>query len=218
MAGDNTNPSQMQTRGDTQSSAPISNLSTRLFGVIILLFILGFLFVYGFVGYIINENTSWLIITPITLQLSQYFSYYNLITLFFILVGFGCLFNSMSNVTITGFFTALFIVSFTTLLSPLLQKWWYDVFTGGFNELNPYTATNVGGDDYRHYMSGKNINLSFYSLKISQLNVISQLVIFYGVMQKLHAGQIFIFSIFYQIAWTLNFHLCVQVSLNSPNG
>lgn len=133
MAGDNTNPSQPQPYTDDQSSAPITHLATRLFGVIILLFIIGFLFVYGFVGYYINENTSWLIPTPVALAYSQYFSYYNLVTLFFILVGFGCLYNSMSNVTITGFFTALFIVSFTTLLSPLLQKWWYDVFTGGFN-------------------------------------------------------------------------------------
>jgi len=55
-------------------------------------------------------------------------------------------------------------------------------------------------------------------LKIAQLNIISQLVVFYGVMQKLHVAQLFIFIILYQIGWTLNFHLCVQVSLHSPDG
>jgi hypothetical protein len=120
--------------------------------VVILLFEFVFLFIYGFKGEILNEITSWATVSN-SLVFSGFFAPYNLITLIFILVGFGCLYNSMHRVTLTGFFTALFITSFTTLLSPLLQKWWFNVFTGGFTSSFSYAATQVGGDDYKHYLT-----------------------------------------------------------------
>lgn len=54
-------------------------------------------------------------------------------------------------------------------------------------------------------------------MRMSLLNVISQLVVFYGVYQKLNVAQTFIFSLFFQIAWTLNYALNVQLAANQPD-
>ena len=56
-------------------------------------------------------------------------------------------------------------------------------------------------------MSSNQTMISFFSMRISLLNVISQLVVFYGLFQRIHLAQIFIFSTIFQISWTLNFHL-----------
>ncbi len=71
--------------------------------------------------------------------------------------------------------------------------------------------------DYFHYFSTTKIQISFYAMRISLLNAISQLVVFYGLYQRLHAGQIFLFSTLYQICWTLNFHLNTLIAKNQPD-
>jgi hypothetical protein len=54
-------------------------------------------------------------------------------------------------------------------------------------------------------------------MRISLLNAISQLIVFYALYQRLNAGQIFFFSIFYQVAFTLNYYLNAQLSTVQPD-
>ncbi len=113
--------------------------SVRVLGVFILLVELGLLFAYGFGGYIINEVGSWggssafnngLI--PIEWTMGGEGMIFYFTTLIFALIAFGCLYAATSRSTITGFFISFFIVGFTTILSPTLQKFWYNVFVSGF--------------------------------------------------------------------------------------
>ncbi len=71
--------------------------------------------------------------------------------------------------------------------------------------------------DYFHYLSSTDILISFYAMRISLLNAISQLVVFYGLYQRLNAGQIFLFSTLFQITWTLNYHLNTQIATLQPD-
>jgi ammonia channel protein AmtB len=54
-------------------------------------------------------------------------------------------------------------------------------------------------------------------MRISLLNAISQLVVFYGLFQRVNAAQVFLFSTIYQITWTLNFALNTQLAANQPD-
>jgi hypothetical protein len=54
-------------------------------------------------------------------------------------------------------------------------------------------------------------------MRISLLNAISQLVVFYGLYQRLNAGQVFFFSTIFQVCWTLNFHLNTRIADMQPD-
>lgn len=54
-------------------------------------------------------------------------------------------------------------------------------------------------------------------MRISLLNAISQLIVFYGIYQKVNAGQIFVLSILFQIFWTLNFALNAELAWHQPD-
>jgi hypothetical protein len=53
--------------------------------------------------------------------------------LIFTIIGFGCLYAANSRTTLSGFFISFFIVGFTTIFSPVLQKFWFNVFSGSFS-------------------------------------------------------------------------------------
>jgi hypothetical protein len=210
-----------RSRSRDRSTKPKKNAAVRLAGVAVLLAELAFLFSYGFEGFILNEVSglggvgSGNVFNE--LLFTQYGSYFLITALFFAVVGFGCLFGALMETTISGFFTSFFIVAFTTLFSPLLQQFWYFTFTGGFEEVDQQ-APVVGGDrDYLFYQSGSEVWLSVYVLRISALNAISQLVVFYSVFQKFNAGQVFLFSGFFQIGWTLNYALNVELMSSQPD-
>ena len=199
--------------------------SVRILGVFILLVELGLLFAYGFGGYIINEIGSWggqgafdnSTISPDWTYGGEGMFFY-VSTMVFTLIAFGCLYAAISRATLTGFFISFFIVGYTTILSPTLQKFWYNVFIGGFWSPNINNSDTLGTRDYNHYMSTTTVLISFYQMRISLLNAISQLVVFYGLYQRLNAGQIFLFSTIYQICWTLNFHLNTLIADVQPEG
>lgn len=138
-------------------------------------------------------------------------------TMVFTLIGFGCLYASISRTTLTGFFLSFFIVGYTTILSPTLQKFWFNVFLSNFHDSNVNNAEPTGFRDFLHYFSSTDILVSFYGMRVSLLNAISQLVVFYGLFQRLNAGQVFIFSTVYQICWTLNYFLNAQVAAVQPD-
>ena len=144
--------------------------------------------------------------------------YFYISTLIFALIGFGCLFAAISRSTLSGFFASFCIVGLTTILSPTLQKFWFNVFSTQFSNSSPIITTDLTGmRDYLHYLSGSSIYVTFYDMRISLLNAISQLVVFYGIFQKINAGQVFLFSALFQVFWTLNYALNVMLSGNAPD-
>lgn len=113
--------------------------SVRVLGVFILLVELGLLFAYGFGGYIINEIGSWEGVNAVVAGLTSMDLVYTgsglifyVVALVFTLIAFGLLFAMNSRSTLTGFFLTFFIVGFTTIFSPTVQKFWFDVFLDGF--------------------------------------------------------------------------------------
>ncbi len=115
--------------------------SVRVLGVFILLVELGLLFAYGFAGYIINEVGFWGGFGAYAAGLIPYdFTYigegmfFYITTMVFTLIGFGCLYSAISRSTLTGFFISFFIVGYTTILSPTLQKFWFNVFVSNFHD------------------------------------------------------------------------------------
>jgi hypothetical protein len=200
------------------------HISVRILGVFILLVELGLLFAYGFAGYLINEVGSWggtnayvTGLIPIEFTFTGEGMFFYICTMVFTLIGFGCLYAAVSRATLTGFFISFFIVGYTTILSPTLQKFWFNVFLGNFKDNSINNLENSGMKDMFHYLSTDRVLISFYAMRISLLNAISQLVVFYGLYQRLNAGQIFLFSTFYQITWTLNYFLNVQLATKQPD-
>lgn len=200
------------------------HISVRILGVFILLVELGLLFAYGFAGYIVNEVGFWNIdggfaagLIPPEFTFVGEGMFFYITTMVFTLIGFGCLYASISRTTLTGFFLSFFIVGYTTIFSPTLQKFWYNVFISEFHNSNVNNLESNGFRDFSHYFSTTDILISFYGMRVSLLNAISQLVVFYGLYQRLNAGQVFIFSTVYQICWTLNFFLNAQVAAVQPD-
>lgn len=72
-------------------------------------------------------------------------------TMIFTLISFGCLYAAVSTSTRSGFFLSFFIVGFTTILSPALQKFWFNVFFGKFNNDKWDNEDITGLGDYYHY-------------------------------------------------------------------
>jgi len=194
--------------------------SVRVLGALILFIEFGLLFAYGFTGLLRNEFGSWggsaAIISRITntdLFYGHAGMFFYISTLVFTLIGFGCLFAAIGRTTLSGFFVSFFVVGLTTILSPTLQKFWFNVFSGSFSLTQPINnAENSGLIDYYHYLSNREIYITFYDMRISLLNVISQLVVFYGIYLKINAGQVFLFSALYNVFWTLNYALNVEVA------
>lgn len=122
-------PTQYPTSTLTSSGTekPPSNQAgyNRVAGIILLVLQVLFMFIYGFLGQIRNKTIQELVINAI------YGSYF-IFTSVFVVLGFGMVFAYFKNNIATGFFTSLFIVSFTMILSPLLQNFWNNTFVSGF--------------------------------------------------------------------------------------
>jgi hypothetical protein len=100
-------------------------------GAIVLFIELGILFVYGFQGSLLSEIVSWggldqSFVFGLAYVQNGFIFYFA--ALIFALIGFGCLFASLSKSTLSGFFVSFFVVGFTTIFSPIMQKFWFNVF------------------------------------------------------------------------------------------
>lgn len=179
-------------------------------GVIILLFEFAYLWIYGFGGesyYSSTDNAT------STNSMSVYF----VMTAVFTILGFGLIFAYFKTATMTGLFLSTFIVSFTMLLSPILQKWWFNVFIYGFNG-NPISwYSNSNNNDFFIAESQMYIEVSFYTLKIAMACAISQLVMYTALIGRLSIAQTVIGSICYILGWNFVHMLCVSIQRAAPD-
>lgn len=57
----------------------------------------------------------------------------------FVVIGFGLLLGYLKKAAFMGIFTAIFTVSITFIISPILQKFWFNVFMTDFHGASPST-------------------------------------------------------------------------------
>lgn len=110
----------------------------------------------------------------------------------------------------------LFIVSLTILISPFIQKFWFNVFIHNFST-GDISNTNSPSRFIQSSIGGKDIYLDFYNLKISLANAISQLVVILIAYGKLSTIQIILQTIIFNVCWNLNHFLCIKLTTNSPD-
>ncbi len=149
--------------------------------------------------------------------MAVYFTGPFFISSIFVVLGFGLVFAYFKTSTLSSVFLSLFIVSFTILLSPILQKFWFNIFIYGFGGqvINPLIG--AGNAILFTFESGLNIFINYYVLKISLINAISQLVMFTALIGRLNTLQIMIISIFYNLLWNLCHFLCISIQQGSPD-
>lgn len=133
----------------------------------------------------------------------------------FTVIGFGILLIYFKNSTSTALFTSIFTVSFTILLSPIFQKFWFNVFLTNFQGGSP---VSLNPDRFYIYsLEGQKIPIDFYGLKIALANAIAQLVMALGLFGRLSPPQVIVSSFLFNIAWNLNHFLCVHLQQINPD-
>lgn len=58
-------------------------------------------------------------------------------------VGLGLMLSYFGRGTALGLGTAIFTIALNIQLSPLIQKFWFDVFIGDFNQTTPSGNTDL---------------------------------------------------------------------------
>jgi hypothetical protein len=133
----------------------------------------------------------------------------------FTVIGFGLLLAYFKHMGAVALLMSLFVVSFTVITSPLVSKFWFNVFIGDFTG-RTFTTT----DPNRFFLQsfgGLTIFLDLYNLKVAFANCISQLVMLLGVFGRLSMAQVAFNTIFYNIAWNLCHFLCAMLQMNGPD-
>lgn len=109
----------------------------------------------------------------------------------------------------------IYTVSITVLISPILEKFWFNVFITNFQG-----TANLATDPsrlYQYSLGGLHVYLDYYNLRIALANAISQLVVILALFGKLNAIQIVINSIGFNFLWNLNHFLCAYLASISPD-
>jgi hypothetical protein len=106
-------------------------MGNRATGVVLMVLIIGVFFIYGWGSEIRLVTTSAL--SP-HINFTSQTIYGNLFILssIFTVLGFGLLLTYFKSASASGLFMSLFIVSFTIITSPFLQKFWFNVFITDF--------------------------------------------------------------------------------------
>ena len=157
----------------------------------------GVFWIYGWsseIRLVTSPSTS-----PLINFLSQtIYGNFFVLTSIFTVVGFGLLFSIFTKAMATGLFTSIFIVSFTIIISPFLQKFWFNVLITDFHG----TVTVIKNPDRfnKISMGGLKMEMDFYNLKIALSNAISQLVIMFALLGKLSPPQIGITSLLFNFS------------------
>lgn len=128
----------------------------RASGIILLIFLFGILWVYGWGGEIryasvTGNPTSGLKGFNIKTQTQTLFGSLYVIDTVFVVIGFGLLFTYFKKSTAVAFFTTIFVVSFTSLVSPIFSKFWYNIF------LTDFEGSSIQTDNpsrFYHYSLG----------------------------------------------------------------
>lgn len=133
----------------------------------------------------------------------------------FTVIGFGLLLAYFKHMGAVALLMSLFVVSFTAITSPLVSKFWFNVFIGDFKG-KTFSSTNPERFFLQSF-GGLAIFLDLYNLKVAFANCISQLVMLLGVFGRLSMAQVVFNTILYNIAWNLCHFLCALLQMNGPD-
>jgi hypothetical protein len=132
-------------RGNRGDSSPTRvtlvkpNRSNQAAGAILLLVLAGVLWVYGFAGEIRNPTTKSYPTTGLTSSTPTQTvlgSLYIMASIF-VVIGFGLLLSYFKRATFSALFTSIITVSLTVIVSPIFQKFWFNIFITNFNGATP---------------------------------------------------------------------------------
>jgi hypothetical protein len=126
-------PSKFSITSEDNPNSPYKN-GNRAIGAVILIIMFAVLWIYGWASEVILVTAN----SPFISFASQ--SVYGnifILSAIFTVIGFGLLLTYFSSATATGLFTSFFIVSFTVIVAPILQKFWFNVFITSFNGSSP---------------------------------------------------------------------------------
>jgi hypothetical protein len=192
-------------------------MANQASGGILLLLMIGFFWIYGFQSQIRNAQTKNYPTTGLaaTQQTQSILGNLYILATIFVVIGFGLLLSYFKKATYSALFMSIFTVSFTIILSPILSKFWFNIFITNFQgkALTPSDPTRF----LQYSLGGIPIYLDFYNLRIALANSISQLVACLALYGKLNAGQIIVNSIGFNFFWNLNYFLCSFLVMNSPD-
>lgn len=133
----------------------------------------------------------------------------------FTVIGFGLLLAHFNKSTFLAITASLFTVSLTAILSPILSKFWFNIFLGDFTG-SASTPANPARLAYFSF-GGTPVFLDFYNLKVAMANSIAQLVALLALYGRLNPAQLFFNSIGFNFAWNLNHFLCCFLTTASPD-
>ena len=195
--------------GTTVKKASNAN---RAIGIVLLFLLTFLLWIYGFGSeYRLVTSSTF----PVNTGTQSIFSSLLTITAMFAVIGFGMLFIYFKKMTESALFSSLFIVSFTMLFSPVLQKFWYNVFVGDFTG----ATTTLYAYDYflSKSMEGQLIYLDLYNIKFGLICAISQLVVLLAIYGRMSMIQLATFSSLFNIGWSLNHYALLNVQSKAPD-
>lgn len=172
----------------------------------------GVFWIYGWAGEYHPVSSDSL---PVNATTQPLYAGLLILTAIFAVIGFGLLLMYFKKTSESALFSSLFIVSFTMIISPIFQKYWYNVFITDFS--GTVIKTNDTHYLFNQSMGGTNILLDLYNFKFSLINSISQLVVLLALLNKLSAIQLATFSFFYNFAWNLNQYLLINIQNKSPD-
>jgi hypothetical protein len=181
-------------------------------GLVLLAILFAILWIYGWAGEITLVLAS---SQPSNWTSQSIYGKLIIMSAVFTVIGFGMLFTYFKHSMGISFFVTLFIVSFTFLASPFVQKFWFNVFISDFKGMT--FSTNNPDRFFYNSFQGLSTYIDLYNLKVTFANCISQLVVFLGVFGKISITQIVFHTILYNICWNLNHFLCALLQINSPD-
>lgn len=137
-----------------------------------------------------------------------------LLSCLMVVLGFGLLLGYYGQNLMTGIFSALFTVSLTLLLSPLLQKLCLGVFLNGFKGLTADLAPT-----YLLYTASPNsqIGINYTNLKLALNCAISLLLVQLAMVGRLKVYTTLYSSLTLILGWNANYALCVSLMRRSAD-
>lgn len=186
-------------------------------GGVLLLILAGICWVYGFESEIRYAKTTGYPTTGLTeaQQAQSIEGVLLVLSTIFTIIGFGLLLTYFNKSTFLAISTSLFTVSFTVILSPILSKFWFNIFLGNFTggSSTPVTPTRM----IYYSFGGTPIYLDFYNLKVALANSIAQLVAMLALYGRLNPAQLFFNSLGFNLTWNLNHFICCFLVTYSPD-
>jgi len=103
----------------------------------------------------------------------------------------------------------------TVLISPIIQKFWYNIFITNFKGAVPLN-TSTDGFMFQSF-GGQDIYVDFYNLRVMLAAAISQMVVVLAVIGRVSLVDVVLNSIFFNFSWNLCRFLCVKLESISPD-